>query len=565
MPAESDDCPPPVPRSRTLLVALTGSVLLWLAQPPVGWSLCAWVAPLPWLYLATKPVLMGRRDYLKIWLAGAVYWMLAVHWIRLAHPATIVGLFFLAGYLGIYLPLFIAATRMGGQRLRMPLCLVAPMAWVAIEWLEAHVISGFLMGALSHTQVDHAPLVQIADLAGAYLVSALIMLVASCLWELVAVQPVVRRRLEQSELPVVSCCPPGVRVIASLILAVCAVSASWWYGQWRLAQLAPADDAMPKRLALIQGNERAVWVPDPGREQRVMETYLRLTAEAKQKSADGELDLVVWPEGAFRTPLYSCTPEVASTIGAVELMQMESAAPGDLQRTVEDLGAPILVGCDRFFHHGTEGSMQQQYQVFNAAVAVDRQGELLGIYDKTHLVMFGEYVPGGTYWPGIYNFFPIGGVTPGELPVVFDIEGTRYMPTICYETVMPHVVRRQVVQLADAEQRPDVLVNVTNDSWFYDSSELAMHLTCTRLRAIECRTPVVVAANGGLSANIDVAGRVLDLSQPVTNQVLLVDVQPGGHASLYLRYGDTFAIACLAGTVLVFVVGIIQRRLATQS
>jgi apolipoprotein N-acyltransferase len=139
------------------------------------------------------------------------------------------------------------------------------------------------------------------------------------------------------------------------------------------------------------------------------------------------------------------------------------------------------------------------------------------------------------------------------------------MPTICYETVIPHVVRRQIVELAGLGNRPDVLVNLTNDSWFNDSSELAMHLACSRLRAIECRTPLVVAANGGLSANVDCCGRVLDVSQPMTDQVLLVEVTPGGNKSIYLQHGDTFAIGCLLGTVLLVVGGLVRRSPAAPA
>jgi apolipoprotein N-acyltransferase len=76
-----------------------------------------------------------------------------------------------------------------------------------------------------------------------------------------------------------------------------------------------------------------------------------------------------------------------------------------------------------------------------------------------------------------------------------------------------------------------------------------MHLVCSRLRAIECRTPLVAAANGGLSANVDRCGRLLAVSQPMTPEVLLVDVVPGGAESPYLAHGDTFAISCLVVTL----------------
>ena len=547
MSTDSDVTPRLPLQAHVWLVALVGSVFMWLAQPPVAWSWLAWVAPLPWLSLATRPQPAGRSFYLKLWLAGFAYWMMAIHWIRLAHPATIIGLFFLAGYLGVYVPLFVAVVRQGVHRLRSPLWVVAPVAWVATEWLQGHLLGGFLMGNLGHTQINHPHLVQIADLGGAYLVSGLVMLVASCLWQAMQFPPLAKE-LEQLSLQSAVTDdqrPSSLGAFIAAAVAVVAVVGTYWYGDERLEQLKPPADAMHKELALIQGSERAVWTSDPGRDQRVMDLYhdlsLRAMSEANQQ--DMSLDLIVWPEGMFRVPIFSYDP----AIPGADTRKESDYAKDYLTLLHQLVDTPLLVGLDRVHFVNEEGVPL----IYNAAVAVDRQGQILGTYDKTHLVMFGEYVPGGTILPAIYQMFPIGGLTPGERPAAFAIEGVRYMPTICYETVIPHVVRQQVRELTDAEQQPDVLVNITNDSWFYDSSELAMHLTCTRLRAIECRTPVVVAANGGLSANIDNCGRVLAVSQPMIEEVLLVDVVPGGQPTLYLQYGDTFAIACLVGTVLV--------------
>lgn len=535
--------PQPAWYRRPFWVALFGSLLLFVAQPPLGWSYVAWVAPLPWLYLATAEQLEGRRPYLRIWLAGACYWLAALHWIRLAHPATIFGLLLLAGYLGVYLPLFVRTVRLGHLQLGLPLWLVAPSAWVAIEWLEAHVLGGFLMGALGHTQIQHLHLVQIADLAGAYLVSALVMLVASCLWEVWLWRS--HRRT--------------ARLAAALAIGCAALAGTGWYGESRLQDFELREPVATQRLALVQASERAVWTADPDRDSRVMGRYIALTEEARTlaEQQGRPIDLLVWPEGAFRTPIYSYD----AALQRAELERAAEVALIDLSRLSELAGAPLLVGLERVHIH----DLQSFGRLYNAAAAVDAGGNLIGTYDKTHLVMFGEYVPGGTWWPEIYRYFPIGGVTPGAEPRAFDVGGIRYMPTICYETVIPHVVRRQVAVLAAAGERPDVLVNVTNDSWFYDSSELAMHLACSRLRAIECRTPLVAAANGGLSANVDVCGRLLDVSQPMTEQVLLVDVAPGGSETLYLRLGDTFAIACLVGSVVVLTAALIRTRKAETS
>lgn len=537
---------PPVYR-QAFAIAVVGSLLLFAAQPPLAWSLLGWVAPLPWLYLATTPALPGRRPYLQIWLAGFLYWMLAIHWLRLAHPATFLGLLLLAGYFGVYLPLFVKLVRVGVRQLGIAVWLIAPVVWVAIEWLQAHLLGGFLMAALGHTQIEQLRLVQIADLGGAYLLSALVMLVAACLWEMAATFA-----LRTGELP-------KWRGAAALLVAMAAIGGSLWYGEQQLEQHTPSGDAPTKHIALVQGSQKAVWTSDPGRDKRVMDVYVGLSQQARQlaEQKGRPLDLVVWPEGMFRTLLYSFDPERATTAELELAREYASYAPNDLARTVDDLDAPLLAGIDRY--HVAAPVKDGIGDLYNSAVAVDATGEIVGTYDKSHLVMFGEYVPFGTIWPGIYQFFPIGGVTAGAAPASFVIDGVRYMPTICYETVIPHVIRRQVVELAAAGERPDVLVNITNDSWFDDSSELAMHLTCSRLRAIECRTPLVVAANGGLSANVDRCGRVLDVSEPMVEQVLLVDVVPGSGDSLYLRLGDVSAVGSLIAAVVLAIIGLLRK------
>lgn len=513
-----------------LPLGLLGSLLLVFAQPLWSWSLLAWVAPLPWLYLATQSPLDGRRPYFKLWLAGFVYWFLAIHWIRLAHPATFFGLLLLAGYLGVYVPLFVLAVRTGVRKLGAPVWLVAPIVWVAIEWLQAHLLGGFLMAALGHTQIEQTKLVQIADLAGAYLISALVMLVAAAASELLFLN----RRHHRAAM---------WRQPVAVLVATAALLGANWYGEQRLVALEPPEDAPTRRIALVQGNERAVWTADPDRDRRVMDHYIELTrkARAEAETEHAPIDLVVWPEGAFRTPMVTYAPGIFVD----EAKRAAEYIRDDLAQLKQLAQAPLLVGFDRVHFQGED----LPTEIYNAAVAVDSEGVILSTYDKTHLVMFGEYVPFGSWWPAIYQLFPIGGVTPGRGPAAFAIDDVRYMPTICYETVIPHVVRSQVVELAREGQRPDVLVNITNDSWFYDSSELTMHLTCSRLRAIECRTPLVAAANGGLSANVDRCGRLLAVSQPMTPEVLMVDVVPGGAESPYLAHGDTFAIACLVVTV----------------
>ena len=128
--------------------------------------------------------LPGRRPYRALYLAGLVFWLLAIHWLRLPHPLLYIG------WVGafrpisaIYLPVFVGLSRVAVHRFALPLWLAAPIVWTGLELARAHVLTGFLMASLAHTQVNWTPLIQISDLVGEYGVDFVVMLVAACVAE----------------------------------------------------------------------------------------------------------------------------------------------------------------------------------------------------------------------------------------------------------------------------------------------------------------------------------------------------------------------------------------------
>ncbi len=136
----------------------------------------------------------------------------------------------------------------------------------------------------------------------------------------------------------------------------------------------------------------------------------------------------------------------------------------------------------------------------------------------------------------------------------------RYAPNICYETVIPHLIRRQVLALRAKGEEPDVLVNLTNDGWFRGSSELDMHLACGVMRAVEMRKPLVIAANTGFSASIDSDGRIEQKAERMKPEVIIADVQLDSRHSFYLEHGDWFSGLCLACCGGLAVVGFWTRK-----
>lgn len=238
----------------------------------------------------------------------------------------------------------------------------------------------------------------------------------------------------------------------------------------------------------------------------------------------GRPDLIVWPESAVQFLLEDSAEERA---------QIAQAAGG----------AQVLLGIQR----------SQDMRYFNAMALLDPAGNILSVYDKHHLVPFGEYIPFGDLmlaWFGVEAFAArLGaGFTPGPGPALMSAGRVgNIVPLICYEVVFAGAIRAAGV-------RPDVLVQATNDAWFGKISGPYQHLALARLRAVEFGLPMLRAANTGISAVIDARGRVLaqlDLDQQGHLDAALPGALP---PTPYARWGDlpVYLVVLLGWVVLVW-------------
>lgn len=533
----------------TLGPAAAGAVLLWAALPPVDFGPLAFVGPVPWVVLIRRPHLAGRHPFRTLWAVGFAFWLAALHWLRLPHWATSFGWVALSAYFAFYLPVFIGLGRVAAHRLRIPVVLAAPVIWTGLELARAHLLTGFTMASLGHTQYRWIALIQVSDLVGAYGVSFLVMFAAACVGRMIPVHlaPAPDSRHDAAEGGVAGAGAWGWRSIpwwpaAMLILGL---GAAVVYGHVRMAIPASLPQA---RIALIQGSIDSQIKSDPTMRDRVHGHYRQLSLRAvREYRAAGPVDLVVWPETMFREPLveYDASPwhppGWSRNAALTELQKAAAESQRALARLVEELGTAVVVGVD------TESFAEGQHRFYNSAVWVDSQGHIRGRYDKMHLVMFGEYVPFAHWFPALQGLTPLKvSLSPGSGPTVFRVGGLRLAPNICYESVLPHLIRKQVQMLAEAGAEPHVLLNLTNDGWFWGSSELDMHLVCGVFRAVETRKPLLIAANTGFSAWIDGAGRILHQGPRRATGTILAQVARDSRRSLYLRYGDWFAGACLA-------------------
>ena len=303
--------------------------------------------------------------------------------------------------------------------------------------------------------------------------------------------------------------------LRGLALGAALTGASWAFGASRLAAPLPPEREATVRLVQPNAAQAAKW--DPERARGFFERQLALSAEPAEGAAPS---LVIWPETAV--------PYLLDRAGPA--LEQIGAAGG---------GAPVAVGIQRT-DGGTRG--------WNSLAVLAPDGGVTQVYDKYHLVPFGEYIPFGDLlfrWFGLRAFAAAEGFgySAGEGPALMDLGPVlgRVVPLICYEAVFPGIPRR-----AQAAGRADWLLQVTNDAWFGEWTGPYQHLALARLRAIEQGLPMIRVANTGVSAVIDARGQVL-ASMPLGVQGRLDARLPGAlPATIYAAQGDRPVLVLLA-------------------
>jgi apolipoprotein N-acyltransferase len=194
---------------------------------------------------------------------------------------------------------------------------------------------------------------------------------------------------------------------------------------------------------------------------------------------------------------------------------------------------------------------------YNSALLLDRMGKVSGLYDKVRLLAFGEYIPGIDAFPWLRKFLPEGAgrFNAGSGPVALSVSGSgaqqwRVAPVICYEDILSGYLRR-VGQL-----RPNLLVNLTSDSWFGADTEPWEHLALSVFASVELRVSMVRAVNSGVSALIDANGRVVRKTyaddpylHPRPSDGMLVSTPiMSSPATVFAHVGNLFALLCMGAS-----------------
>ncbi len=574
----------------TFWLAILSGLLLFASLPPFDLWPLAWVAPLPWLLLIERPTLPGRRPLRSLYLASVLFWIAALHWLVLPHWGTSFGLLAIAAYLALYPMGFVLLSRVAVHRFGWSIVPAAPLVWMGLDVARGYIFGGFTFASIAHTQYRWIEFIQVADIGGSYLVGGIMLLVSACaariimdrypwlLSETLSKDP--NHPTRANRLPIMR---PALVMIAAYGLTL-------GYGYWRTMgsgardqAAVSSDDSRRATVALIQGSFDTSFDDDPDGEaarikrehpelsdaeiaqilaklynEQIMQEYGRLTWEAKlaAERQQRRVDLYIWPESMFRYPLLEFSNDYQTPPGSkVTKAEAQQHSREAVPRFFAALQAPVLVGLTR------EVIAPDRYQRYNSCVFVAADGRQLSYYDKMHLVMFGEYVPLFDWFPSLYAITPMGGgLSRGEGPISQSIGGVRYSPSICYESAVPHLIRDHVrTQRADGFE-PDVLVNLTNDGWFWGSSALDLHLVCSVFRAVENRKPVLIAANTGFSATIDSDGKIIERGPRRAGGIILADVRLDGRQSIWSRYGGWLELLMVGPSVGLGLFALRRRR-----
>ncbi|WP_413615085.1 apolipoprotein N-acyltransferase [Halomonas cupida] len=481
------------------LAAVIAGGLTTLAAAPFSWW---WLAPIAAaLMYAGLTRQTGRQALLRGWCYGLGLFGTGASWVYVSihdYGYTSMPLaIFLTALFVASMALFIAVPFGLYRRFIGARWSVLSFAglWVLMEWLRTWLFTGFPWLLLGSTQVD-SPLAPWAPVGGVYLLSLIVALSGALLVKLAEGRWLV------------------IPVLAALWLVPLALPQQW-----------TSTNGEPLQVSLLQGNlpQEIKWTAEGQRE--AVNTYLTMTGEvgSDEQPPTTQPDLVIWPEAAL--PMFEDQAEPILARAQAALSPDTALLTGILQR--DDDG--------RFF---------------NAVVGL---GNADGHYRKAHLVPFGEYLPLESLLRGAIAFFdlPMPTMTPGDdWQTPLTAAGHEIGNAICYEIIYPDLV-------ASRARHSDILLTVSNDSWFGDSIGPHQHLEMARLRALENGRYVIRATSNGITAIIDDQGRILDQLPQFETARLDGEVQPMTGLTPYTRTGS-WPIWLLAALMLL--PGFVRRR-----
>jgi apolipoprotein N-acyltransferase len=481
-----------------LLPVLTG-ILVTISFPRAGLGYLAWVAYIPLIAFVFRAG-TSARAFLGGFIAGFIGLFALLRWIpdvliRYGGFSPVLAWFafgLLASVLACYPAAACALTKGLIRRGGTACLLLFPAVWIVLEYAQSLSPFGGLPWLLAgYSQSDSLSIIQIADITGIFGVSFVILWVGTAfVW-----MATYRGNKKMAYAPLLG---------AVLLILACLI-----YGRIALRHWERVPATF--RAAMLQGN---LLFDDPETvlAEKFRKGYVRMADTLKP----GETDLLVLPE--------SPTP--------VSFQYDDS-----YRRILADLARRFSLGL--IFNNIRNSETADGSAYFNSAYFLDHRGALTGIYDKIHLVPFGEYIPLAKLFTFAETITKDAGhFSPGKDARVLKLGGHPVNALICFEAVFPDFARRFV------QKGSQLIVNLTNDGWYGNSAAPYQHLAIARMRAVENRRYLLRATNSGISAIIEPSGRI----QASTG--LLQEAIGTGHfafieqRTLYTRYGDVFVFLC---------------------
>lgn len=460
------------------------------------------------------------------WWFGLGYFVVGLYWIGKAFlvdaetfawlmPFAVLGL---PAYLALFTALGFALARLLWTRDATRILALAISLTVS-EWLRAHVLTGFPWNTFGYALTEPLALAQTASLIG--------------LWGLTFVAVAIFA----SPAALIDGTSRGRKPWIAPVMAFAVLVVMGGFGIARLSR-EPTRMVAKVRLRIMQPNLQQDVRFNYSAKAAVMQKYLTLSDRSSGPQSTGVRDatVLIWPESAF--PFFL-------TREADAMAQIAALLPKGTVLITGSVRAPDLPPGTRIT------------RAYNSIYIIDHDGNVLSVYDKLHLVPFGEYLPFQD-WMEMLGFQQLtkvqGGFIPGTTRHSMPIPGMpRVLPLICYEAIFPDTV-------AGRDDRPGWIVNLTNDGWFGISTGPYQHLQQARLRAIEQGLPVVRAANTGISAVIDPLGRIVARLDLGIEGVLDSALPSANPPTIYARAGDVPAVIMIA----IAMVFVIRRRMTKR-
>ncbi|GER93384.1 apolipoprotein N-acyltransferase [hot springs metagenome] len=513
--------------------AILSGLLLVMSFPEIDLYFLAWVALIPLLvFLYNKDKKTAFKAGL---LFGVVYFFGTTYWIyhsinkygNIPFVPSILIVLFLCIYLSLYPALFCLLYSSFIRKTHMPVLFVAPVFWTVLEFVRAYALTGFPWSSLGYSQYKFLPFIQIADITGIYGISFLLVAVNGAFADAILLK---QRKIER---PLYSLMPT---IVGGIILFIVLI-ATFSYGLYRLNQ---KRHGVNIRAAVIQGSIEQDKKWDIAYQNAVINTYQELSLQASQ----GHPDIIVWPETSV--PFYfGRDKEFTESLTSFQRQLNSYLLFGSVLAKEQKTNSADSQGLKG---KRTAHDTQYQMQYTNSAVLLNKNGNVTYVYDKIHLVPFGEYVPLRKLLFFIDKLVVgVGDYTPGDSYIKAVTPFGSFGTHICYEIIFPGLVRKFYVRGGD------FIATITNDAWFGKTHGPYQHFSMAVFRAIENRKPVIRAANTGISGFIDSNGRILAITKLFERTYLTEDIKTDMTLTLYTRYGDIFSYLCIVCFVLLMI------------